>query len=496
MGATELYIFVNQRSMKNMNKTLYLLVVLCLFTFLLSSSGCRRNKVVKQTILQPESLRGKDFRTPNLLAELDSINDGETLNITLVHGMGTTHLNAFDQTVEHLALYLELEKQTFVGSYCVTYDSTSDSTITPNLKVYRYAKGLKEVQFTYVHWSPATRMYKDSVKAIDNHKREACANKSGKDYIVNDGFGDFMALLDPEVQIKTFRALEVAFLLRYVDISKNSQIDASQLYGSIKNHGEAKGKNILMSASLGSKLTFEFLSNYVTWLDSTSTHTFGDNGINLASLSDSPHVKIQSLNASQISELSNNLKLDDYIWYQFSNQLVLFEACKYNYLYNMQHMDSKNRKSSGEPLSRDSTTKFMKDFNESAPILSKSSTDFAVQTQKNRHAIRSRTTIISFYDKNDLLGFKIPEKTHDGNEKTAKSVINIQIPIQEKIVLGYFSNPLQAHSGSKFHPYVMHIITNGWDGYTDSLPKPREMKTKIKYKILKMAEITLNKNPK
>jgi hypothetical protein len=474
------YIFEANQLLKLMKKSLLLLAALLSLVI----SSCTTNRVRKQTFLELDDSQNNTILAntsiPSLQNELNLLKKDETLNVMIVHGMGMKYLDEFDQTIDHFSKYLELDDLVFSGSYCS--DESADTNAYPNIKLFKYSKRfspdiVKYVQFTYVHWSPATRAYKVRLSEIDNHQNEANVNKLGKDMIVNDGFGDFMALLDKDVQTKAFRALETALLLQYIEPhssgGENKGYDMWNEINSLptlttQHHNK---RNIIISSSLGSKLVFEFLSNYVTWLETTQRTLNNSCNITLPSVVDGePDLILENyVGLGNTDALLDDIQRREYLWYTFTNQIPLFEACKYNFVDNADTTETIECSNiEGVTLNSESTEINKKGYNEKLEI--------------NRIAIRKRTTLIGFYDKNDLLGFKIPQRTYEYTA-TAKEVININIPIQSKELFG-LANPLQAHIGAKVHPYVLHIISNGWNGDASSLPKPKEMPTILKTKIL------------
>ena len=95
--------------------------------------------------------------------------------------------------------------------------------------------------------------------------------------------------------------------------------------------------------------------------------------------------------------------------------------------------------------------------------------------QLTRERIRDNVNTCAFYDRNDLLGYMVPEKVRD----IELNPVNIMVPQVESSFLNILSNPDKAHRGARMDEYVSYIITHGWNGDPETLPHRSTIKSKI-----------------
>jgi len=401
------------------------IIVIGIVLILLFFSACKSYKIPEQITLTQGGVGYPDidaFR--GIKSYIKDLNTGEQLNVFLVHGMRTHGIDDYDEVVTNLSKYLSIK----IGQAYTIDEIEGWGDTSPKLKIYYGSThDNKHVQFTYVNWSPVTTPYKKRINAIDENDRRAKINRSLKDSIVNDGFGDVGAMAIQENYLRVFKALEID------DDDYNTSPD----------------KTIIISASLGSKIVQEFVQNFAAI---TRDASFNNQPI---------ACRINNSNV-QISPAANHLLKSEslltrtYQWYLFSNQLVLLDGIEYNYpgIVNTDY---------GALAASD----YAPDYSQH-------------NVAKCKDVIRSHSSMVSFFDPNDFLGFKIPSDLLGAIEP-----YNISIPIQRKSFFG-IANPLKAHTGAKEEPFVLYLIANGWDGNIEKLPKEKILRRVLSKEVQKI----------
>lgn len=420
--------------------------------FLIIFSSCsRKYKIPDGIAIRDYYVDGKikelnDGGFEGIRSSIDQLETGKKLNIMLVHGMTTKTIYEFNGMVDNLGKFLNLTyRDSFIYNLHKTYGDGYQMDESPQVKITRFTDkkdGEKEIRFIYVHWSPATKKYKDRMiiteDSIDSNLR-ASLNEKLKRSVVDDGFGDVASLFDKQIQKKIFSAFEAALLLSYVPLGR-TEVNLDEIEFTDE-------PNILISGSLGSKLTLEFLANYKTYQGGSGEllNKFNNNNeLLLVSKMPSFHqdlvLKASSSPEDFTSKLASNLGSKTHKWYLLSNQLPLLDGVRFDFkeLYDVDILGF-------------------------------------LSLQTERITLASSIDLISFYDPNDLLGFRILGRNFY-DQPYARKLYNIEIPVQckkLKLLKLELANPAIAHSGSKHHPYVLYMISNGWNGDTSSLPKKK-----------------------
>ena len=380
---------------------------------------------------------------------LDSMEDDQTLNAYVVHGMGTKYLEEFDSMLYLLSLYVGLTLEDSF-SICTGADPSND----PNLKFFFYNdnNSNRKIKFTYIHWSPALWEYKNFIDSADNVTNRAKHNKTIKNLVVNDGFGDVTGMLDSTIQKKVFRAFEMAFLFQNIPVARfaslpdvqNAKVNIQYIRKNVRN------PTVVISGSFGSKITFEYLSNYISLLNK-GLNTLQDKSTFELYLKKGDVLTIENLKDFKGAEFANELEQTDYYWFLLSNQLPLLAGVDFEF-FDLQ--DNKIK------------------------VPDNAVSNFPNILKQSRTNLVNRTKMVSFYDPNDLLGYRILAKDVYGNSY-AKDLYNISIPVQCKKIIG-IANPLTAHSGAKHNAYLLYLMANGWDGKT---PLPNKNSSALKNKV-------------
>lgn len=357
------------------------------------------------------------------------------INILMVHGMQTHEIDDYDPVVKRIAEYLELK---FVWDKRY---SIGVNVLDPNLKLYEYEKDGKRIRFTFINWSPATTAYKNVIDESDAQKNRAVINRKLKQSIINDGFGDVGAMSQPDVQEKVFKVFQLALSLMLVD--RDQLVD--HLDGAIDlTTGEVEfNDTVVISASLGSKITLEFLSHYAALLENQAS--FVDRFKSEQKLYNYDGIRnqicgIEQFSPAKAAEFADSLKSVKYYWYMLSNQIVLLDGVTFNF-----------------GIDKEIETK------DSVGLM-----NMQQQYEESLDMVSNNVCATSFFDPNDLLGFEIPSS---GLRSMSTVPFNVSIPVQRFSILGLYANMKVAHTGSKEDPYVIHIIAKGWDGDSKSLPR-------------------------
>lgn len=445
---------------------------------------------VKQTSMlvnsdkSPMPSTDRIFGIKKQLEEADKINTEKgkytrDVNVVLVHGMGTARVSGYDLFMDLLAASLNLKYsygRIFTTGYneeCYTYKSyynLQKCNDNPNIVIRCYTNGNTMLKFIFIHYSPATYDYKQAVKFADKNpvgteKYSAAINENLELSLISDGLGDVAAIMKDEIKVKIFRAFEIANLL--IDVSHTDLENLEDMNFSRRDHikslksakwkhdfisdeqkkrhlstvKEIKGLTVdidpsfnksvtIISGSLGSKVTQAFYSAITDLYYSSKSLLPKDDMILYAIDPINIHNSIRLDYSSRFKNLpgfANSIRQRNYNWFMLSNQLALLQGSSIN-------MNSILSDTTPYP----------------SPVSSKTESATGV------------TTVNSFFDPNDLFGFRITESKIP--YINADTIRNIMVPVQQKIpkikALS-LANPLAAHSGSKYNPYVISIIANG-----------------------------------
>ncbi len=434
--------------MTQMNTYLkYIIFILFSVIFLQSCTFYLLPRSIKLTQIDTNN---EEVDIPGIEDRIQNVAPGERVNILMVHGMQTHKVNAYDSLVWRIADYMDM-KFTWEDVYLTGCQSND-----PKLKIYEYELDRRIIRFLFVNWSPATKSYKDRLKAADNQNKRARVNRKNKDAIVNDGFGDVGAMGLDSVQQNVFKVFQLALSLLLID---SEDLTNPPHDGLIVPDQLELSETIIISASLGSKITHEFLTHYSVLLQDQYQL---DDRVQI------PHYLyketedgckevcgIDAFNQEQSCTFAESLRTSDYYWYMLSNQLVLLEGIEYNF--------GIKKETKGFTIDTLCTNEF--EFQHVQEKIYKTS-----------EAVASSTQAVSFFDPNDFLGFEIPR---DGLKRVNTKPYNISIPIQRLQIFG-FANPNKAHTGAIKEPYVIYIMCKGWDGNWKSLP--RNLSKKIQQK--------------
>jgi len=465
--------------------------ILAFFTFVFFASSCVVYSARKNLKLN-EGDPSRQDRMEGLSDLLARKNPGETLHVFVVHGMQTHGPNAYDKVIGKLAklmdlkmLWSEIYNVPEMGNH-MTHSFQLYSTKfneMPSLKLYKYkSNDDKFVQFTFVQWSPLTRIYKDQLKQVDRNDLRVGVNEQLKFNIMNDGFGDVAAVSDEEVQRKVGNLLEIAMRLQFVDIEElRSKETGCQIM--LHDDPDLMQDVAIISASFGSKITLEFLTNIYAWTKARNelnakfekpyytkykSNKFYENKLSefmyMYSLS-GKKLCIGDFNLSQSKALENIINNSQIHWYSFSNQLVLLRGFRYDFgaLDKLAQIYQNQRLLDVESDFIDVEDEFYRDKKIADSI-------FQRNVQLN-----------SFFDPNDLLGYKLPDALSQAhNNVLFDKANNISLPIAKVMYLDLVANPMKAHYGAKDNPYVLQIMAKGWNGDYKELGKRRDIIKKLK----------------
>ena len=422
-------------------------------------------------------------------------NPGETFHVFLVHGMQSHGPNAYDPVVAQLAALLNLDYK-WTEQYNVAYENaTTNFSESPTLKVYMYEDPRAvNVQFTFVHWSPLTREYKTQIQLTDTNDFRVGANQRVKTDIINDGFGDVAAMCDNTVMEKMGKLFDLAFRMLFVDVEE-LHVEGPDCNPSLDNYDPDVLKNVaVVSASFGTKITSEWFRNvYATHKASKDLKTIFEE----AQKDTTSNFRIQqeiatenfslynlegerllipnffSADSIDLPELINDSKI---FWYSFSNQLVLLDGISFDFGSHAFVRDLHKKYQDDLKLRPDSLLSPSVSFPDLHEALEAFESDkLSADTIYAKHV-----QLTSFYDPNDFLGFKL----HDDFTINAKynKANDVFIPVARVMWLDLLANPGKAHRGAKENPFVLNIISKGWNGETSSLPSRRSIMKELKGK--------------
>jgi len=408
-----------------------------------------------------------DSRMLGILNHLDGIKVGEALSIIMVHGMGTKSESDYDEAVKlydaNLAFSLQKVKGTYeiIGDAAWTLEVLAGDNRPPHVKSFlrkvTHSDGsIKWINFLFSHWSPATQGYKlmvDSLDSIEPDVDYAKFNRFAKESVVVDGLGDVVALMETRNRRKAHRTLEACMLMRSLKIEKLVELIEAAESGDQNLVPQelvlepANTNTVFLSGSLGTKLTLEFLASYQNVLDSDRFIGVDDEHKDRVVLY--PSVSLDTISSVIFDWESTSTRLivqefmtDTFSWVGMSNQLPLLSAIDYSI-----------------------------DYLDIATF-----TELSLLDRRNTvRSLLSRSRFVSFYDPNDILGFRARSLYHDPSIIPLSTIL-IRLPVDPAQNLETV-NPLTAHSGIKDNLYFAHIFVNGWGLVSDSLPATENLVT-------------------
>lgn len=382
-----------------------------------------------------------DSTFPGIKAYRDS--SQRPTNVILVHGMGTKCLCEFDDLASSIALRMGFDARTKKYQEVISVPNSR-----AEVKVTSFAKGQERLNFFFVHWSPVTIDFKKYVFDADRVKRSALVNNRIKDLVVNDGFADVTAYADSGMRAEINRAIIKALGLTFV---KQSVLDnaiwrsegAVIEPGDLKPHAEEQ--LTVVSGSFGSKIVYEAL-------------------FDLPALSDAAPDAVSAYLFEQLFQT-------EFYWFLLSNQLPLTEK----YHFKEPSPDAPPTTVFSKAVSDALLSNQSKLQGEQFENLRKSGVlepGFGYEGMSSKQAFRAyvdvlfdQSHMVSFYDPNDMLGYRVLRTGHDQNEYA--DLTNVRINVARPI-LRVFVNPLTAHEGSKEDGRVHCMIVNGctkeWKG--------------------------------
>ena len=180
-----------------------------------------------------------------------------------------------------------------------------------------------------------------------------------------------------------------------------------------------------------------------------------------------------SADSIDLPELINDSKI---FWYSFSNQLVLLDGISFDFGSHAFVRDLHKKYQDDLKLRPDSLLSPSVSF----PDLHEALEAFGSDKLSADTIYAKHVQLTSFYDPNDFLGFKL----HDDFTINAKynKANDVFIPVARVMWLDLLANPGKAHRGAKENPFVLNIISKGWNGETSSLPSRRSIMKELKGK--------------
>lgn len=408
---------------------------------LMSIFGCSRNFSVPQ--IESYILGGEEVQSRNLIpsfeglkGHLSKINEGESLNLLLTHGMGIVDVCDYDGFVCNLGKSLDFgiekeyvyEVENMTATEVKDNESISDEAIKIKIFFLESKKTFKKINVFFLNWSPVTQGYKEKIKTIDEGNNAVCINKKYLKKLVNESFSDITALNDKDIQLKIFQAIEMVLLLKdFCEVNDDLSIE---LNFENKEYQENESPLVFITGSFGSKILYEFMVNYIGFLQVSSDQTIVENNtMKLKCISGEEDIIFDNLDGFYKNEYINNFNSKQKCWYLLSNQLVLLDAINYNFV----ELES-IRERCGNIV----------EFNDSLLVC--------------REKLIESSTSIAFFDPNDPLGFEIPPKSYKGIAY-AQKMYNVKLA-NTKVHFGLFANPINAHR-AKENSVVVETIVNG-----------------------------------
>ena len=347
--------------------------------------------------------------------------------------MGSKEFDEFDPTIERLSALLDLKP---LGRYRLALDGTKPEGA--GIRIHFYERGATRLKFISIYWSPITRAFKEGLYEADllhTTDTRAAINSRIRESVVLEGFGDIFALSDAATCRRVFELFELATLLQFVPYE--TYVEGMILTGVGAPPTPAlRQRSVFITGSFGSKLTQEFLANYAGMLRTGQSFLRNDQTYLLRN--DHPNGETLSVDVRAVRyprDLRSSLLQREYYWYALSNQLVLLQH------HTFDPFVEETAQPTPRPPERDVLT---------AP-------------GTPRRELIEHSTLVSFFDPNDVIGFRIPPRRVDG-APFAREVYNVAVPVVERhSAIVKLADPEQAHNGAKAHPIVLRAIALGWE---------------------------------
>jgi len=302
-------------------------------------------------------------------------------------------------------------------------------------------------------------------------------------------------MCDSEVMVKMGKLFDMAFRLLFIDMDLLHK-EGPNCNPSLINYNLESLQNVaVISASFGTKITFEWIRNvYATHKASSDLKDkYKEAALNDTTLFTkileeriTTDVSLYDLHGNLLSipnfytvdsiRLFEIINTSEIFWYSFSNQLVLLDGISFDFGSHAFVRDLHKRFQSELEVRQDSFSISGKGF----PNLHEALNSFK-DDKINADSIYARhVELTSFYDPNDFLGFKLSkELTTENKYRKANDVF---IPVARVMWFDLLANPGKAHRGAKDNPFVLNIISKGWNGETSTLPSRRSIKKELKCK--------------
>lgn len=331
--------------------------------------------------------------------------DRGTLRILMIHGMSNHDTNWSDKPIAGLLSNLPVTRQNddrFVPlppTAIATNFLKTNSYIGPDNRVIKVYE---------VTWTPSTINLKNEMFLRDGalNSDRVWVNKKLKNDTINDGFGDAVLYLNPNYKKAMQKPIEDSIKELVKDLQENDQI-------------------ILISASLGSKMTFDTVNEHLQAESKLAAdfEAFAAKTTHIIMLAN--QIPLLLLGDDNYDPLNKNLKG----WSQGSE------------LYGVEGFIKAKRKNVNE--------------NARIQIL-----------DPNPDPLNCPLQIIAATDPNDLLSYPVMKDQLVRRDSPAASLVNVQnVYIHNaSAILGVFVWPSYAHTG---HPDNKNFVKKLTDGWTD-----------------------------
>ncbi len=349
-------------------------------------------------------------------------------NVFMMHGMGIKpKTDGFDYAMQTIATELEFNDKEPPTIYPI------DGGARGNIKVQIFKKNGHDLRFFYIHWSPITLPFKTWLARVDSNSKRQFINGALKKLVVTEGFSDITSYADREIRrdihFLMAKALQLAHVETSILMDQSQSLDqaiATVSYDTTHHHESL----IMISGSFGSKIMNDVLKNMPL------NENFDSDPAALILAQNVLHHKVQ--------------------WYVLSNQLPLLDVFDFSRPLPIDTITTDSvLEANVRKLQVDSGT-----YGDATRELLRMYDNESQHDWIKRYKlyIASRQTLICFNDPNDLLGYKVPKRTFQG-ESRGDSVVDVQLSNAKRYLI--VSRPDKAHTEAVNNDRLLKLIARG-----------------------------------
>ncbi len=372
-------------------------------------------------ILSPRRIQPPNAKFKGIRHSTDSEN---VVNVLLIHGMGRKKNTHYDKLSRCMARELGYEYvQTKQWSYPtepwlkqLNLHPGQDLSAQSYFRImeFRDPKNQEKVlRFCSLVWSPVTEASKRWLLKLDDDPRRALLNVFLKKKVMTDGFSDAVIYLNPV--FNEYIRINLGFAMAHMEAD-------DPMAATLSFEDPSKGKNIIISASLGSKMLWDMFHKGVDSLKYFTMPPGFEDIIDFHSPPDSiippflpPHtIERFASKVEGIYMLSNQLPLIGMVGFQPNTSISA------DTLNNIAYFD---------------WYKQIQDF---------------IETKNG-----NRPQLVVFNDPNDLLGFRIPIKANN------KDMVLVSMKVALFDFLHLIAEPGSAHTRIDKSARARRLIANG-----------------------------------